>query len=180
MSTGTTEVTKSVEQMTADERLAHFGKPPDGFRYLKANGNYIIDGATGKPVLVKKKASTKRKKATKPQYTVPATKLRSSETPGFDIGSHARLKFSDFADPLHFAEWDLWYYRQKVAQCEMNVKNIASSGATPEERQAKQNDVKVLNATAALVAKAKSLPAGSAKTALQAQLAELFASVMES
>lgn len=171
--------TKPVAEMNADERLKHFGPPPEGMRYLRVGGNIIIDEGTKRPILAKKKATGKRNKPKKPVYAVPAGKLRSHETPGYDINSHARLKQADFADPLDFSKWDVWYYERRLADAKSAVLNMEALGSTPEERKERQDDARVIQAVERLTAKIKASPAGATKTALQERLGQLFASAME-
>lgn len=171
------EVTKTMDEikaMTLEEQLKFFGAPPEKQRYMKKDGKLVI-GADGKPVTMAKKPKGSRNKPKKPTFAIEGGKLRSSETPGFDVDLHAKLKASDFADVLDFAKWEVWYFDQKKQKAEANVKTLAAMGNTPEERKEAQDAARLLAAMEKLVAKTKGSGNASAKSAIMERLGAMFA-----
>lgn len=152
--------------------------PPEGYRYRKSRetGKVIIL-ADGKPETVKKKQG-KRNKAKKPTYTVPEGRLRSHETPGFNYETMAKLKPTDFADPLDHAMWEKGYYEQKVTMANKDIERIRSLGATPEERNEAKEELRMLKAMENLLAKKSGNAA--AKSRLVERLGALFAEASSS
>lgn len=177
MATGTaTTSTPVVEvvKLTKEQATAKFGAVPDGQRYMIRDGSVVI-GGDQRPILLAKKKTGSRNKPKKPQFAVPDGKFQSAETKGFDIAVHARLKESDFSDPLHFAEWDVWYYTRKLEQANKNVEELKSLGVTADERRANKDNARILKAAANMLAKVRASGNASAKSALAERLGQLYA-----
>lgn len=135
----------------------------------------VTNGAGTAPVPVekKKRKGGNRNKPKKPVWAKPSEKLTSHETPGFDVTSHARLKSVDFADPLDYAKWDVWYYEQRLHAAKRAVETMLSLGSTPEERKAAASEARIMQAYEALVARRKAQGGGKA-AALAERLGKLF------
>lgn len=164
---------------TKEEAVAKFGNPVDGYRYMVKDGKVQI-GQDGKPITLKKKAGGTRNKPKKPIFPVPAGKLRSSDTPGFDISSHARLKVTDFADPLDHAKWLVWFYGENMKNAEQNVKNIAALGNTPDERKAAADKNRLITAMENLGKRTIASGTAAEKSAMMERLGKLFAELQSS
>lgn len=162
--------------MTLEQQLKHFGDPPAGKRYIRSNGKLII-GQDGFPATGARKAKGSRNKPRKPKYGVPSTKLRTHETPGFDINSMARLRDVDFADPLDFLKWDVWYYEQKVEQAKKAVANLSALGSTPEERNKAKEVNRAMEALERLIAAQVASGNPALAGAMQERLGKLFSDV---
>lgn len=177
MSTGTaTDTTATDATVVApavqydDKNAPGYKAPPAGMRYVRANGKVLI-GQDGNPVAVKSKKSGKRNKGKKPVYTVPATKLPSAETLGFNVESHAKLKLADFVDPLDYSKWEVWYYEQRVAIAKKDVERLASLGTTVDERKDAMEDARLMKALTNLMSKR----GGAQKKKLSEMLGNLYA-----
>lgn len=125
------------------------------------------------------KAKGTRKKGKKSVYAVPTGGFSSNVVPNFTV-QHAMLKESDFQDPLHFREWKVDFFKQRVAEAEKDVETMKALGSTVEERKEASEEMKLLAAFEALVAKRKGAGKGSAVERLtermSAQLSELLTS----
>lgn len=147
--------------------------PPDGMRYMKNPvDKKVLIGQDGKPVVMPKKKSKGRKKGKKPTFLVPDGGFGSVEpaTQGFDVNKHAKLKPSDFPDPLHWAQWEQWYFEQRVAQCKADVERLLELGSTVEERKAAQEENRAMKAIEELLAKK-----GGKSSKMLERLGKLFA-----
>lgn len=165
--------------MTIEEQLAYFGAPPQGMRYTKAGKDgvkkLVIDGATLRPFTTPSKKGGKRNKPKKPTYAVPQGKLRSAETPDFNVKLHAKLKQSDFNDPLDYAKWSVWYFEQLLTSAKNEVSNIEKLGSNADERRANADLNRQVTAMENLAKKMENNP--NLKSILQERLGKLFANV---
>lgn len=130
-------------------------KNKDGTYKRNEKGEYIY------------KTKGTRKKGKKAQYAVPSGGFTSSDVPNFSV-QHAMLKEGDFQDPLHFREWKVKFYEQRVVEAQKEVETMKALGSTVEERKEASEEMKLLAAFEALVAKRK----GAGKTSAVDRLTE--------
>lgn len=128
--------------------------------------------ATAAPVAAPKK--TRKPKEKKPTFGVPGDKFGASETPGFDVTIHAKLKPTDFKDPLDFLRWEVWYYTERAAASQREVDTMLSLGSTPEERKEASEELRLLKALEKLAAKRKASGNSAAVSRLSDKLGDLF------
>ena len=153
-----------------------------------AAGGTVVPAATGEG---KKKKGGKRNKPTKPVHPRPMVsdkdgKLVPGKYPdvasaqaGFDVSRMAMLKEVDFVDCQHYAEWKVWYYKERVRIAESELATIAALGSTAEERSANRQKARVLDAVERMIEAAKGAPPSAAKSKMQERIKALFASVQE-
>lgn len=166
-----------------DQQTKDFGAPPEGHNWKRTGkgdtARYILDDA-GLPIPVKK---TKKVRKPKKEYTIPGGKIpmltvdnKPVVTPGFIVGTHAKLKVSDFTDVLDYAHWNVWYQEQMLERAKSELKNTEALGKTPEQRNANVSMNRAVttidNALAALTA------GGGDKAGLLQRLQELLAKNM--
>lgn len=172
MSTGTVETTADVAAKQYDDpKAAGYVAPPAGHSWYKGPDKKVIIGQDGQPIPRKRKASKGRNKPSKPVYAVPVGKLATSSTPGFNVDQHAKLKVTDFADPLHHAEWEVWFYEQRLASAKKDVERMRSLGGTVEERKEAAEAIRGMKAFENLLARST----GTAKSKIMERFAEVFA-----
>jgi hypothetical protein len=154
-----------------DKNAAGYVAPPPGMRYVRVNSKVVI-GEDGKPVVTKSKAKGKgRNKKSKAVYAVPATKLPSADTPDFKVLDQAKLKIGDFADPLDYHKWEVWYYTERAKIAQRDADAMASLGDSKEARQDSLEDMRIITAARNLLARRQ----GGAKSRLADLLGELYA-----
>lgn len=161
--------------LSLDAQLAIVGKPADGKVWMRVDrpiGKGLLADTTGAVLTKDRKKSTGRNKPKKPQFAISG-KLTSAVTAGFDVEKHAKLKETDFTDPLDFAKWEIWYFDQKKDAAQKRHDNLAALGSTPEERKAAKDNAKLLNGLDDLVKSCENNPELKAK--LTERFGDLFA-----
>lgn len=127
-------MSEEVKKQYDDKYAPGYISPPEGMRYIRNNGRVLIKD--GEPVLTKSKMAKKRR-SNKPRlerYVVPANKLQSHETPGFDYKKHFALRQSDFADPLDFLKHKRAVLTQQLNAIDKEIEDIKLLGSTLASR----------------------------------------------
>lgn len=165
----------AMPQATQDPVIANWDgnvkSIPDGYR-LNKEGTGLVKA--------KRKSGGKgtRTRKGKKEYQKPDGGFRTSELKDFVVGTHAKPKISDFADPLDYQTFNVWYCEQLLNQAKRDKEQMLSLGATIEDRKANLEELRLRKMVANKMAEAKATndPAKIAKTAdwLQSMLAELM------
>lgn len=142
---------------------------------VQSNGTEAVGTGVTSAATETKSKKGKRNKPKKPVFAVPKGGFKlATDVVGYDVGVFAKLKPSDFSDPLEYSRWEVWYYQQKAAVAQKEVDTMLSMGSTPEERKEASAELRLLKALAALAAKRKSGGNTSALSRLSEQVGSLF------
>lgn len=148
-------------------------------------GGNAAGGTVVAPTSVTGKPKKKRNKATKPKFALPlnaegkSVAYPSGTTPesivGFNVDANPMLKELDFADPLDYAQWRVWYFSERMKSAQREVENINSLGKTFEERKSARDEAKLLKFVESALGKIGGASPGAKKDAMQSRIEEMFA-----
>lgn len=130
------------------------------------------------------KAETKEegKKRTRKKTTTEYPKVdggyQSPSLEGFDAKIHAKPKLQDFADPLHYYEFEVGFYRAKAEASQEKANSLKSLGSTKEERSEALKSMKVLEEAKKIAAKLRESGSAQANKFVE-QLGELFGTLSQ-
>jgi len=107
-----------------------------------ATDNGSTDTAETQPETTGKKRGPKagsKRPGAKIEFGVPEGKFLSKETPGFECrfenkGGHKKLKPEDFACPMDWFEWQLWYHNEFARMAKYERDEYRALGDTEEQR----------------------------------------------